>query len=53
MDEVEGARTFAASGSAYDLYMGRYSIPLADVFADAAGVDHGQTALDVGCGPGR
>ena len=28
MDEVEGARTFAASGSAYDLFMGRYSIPL-------------------------
>ena len=52
MDEVEGARTFAASGSAYDLYMGRYSIPLADVFADAAGAEHGQTALDVGCGPG-
>jgi SAM-dependent methyltransferase len=52
MDEVEGARTFAASGSAYDLFMGRYSIPLADVFADAADVRRGQTALDVGCGPG-
>lgn len=52
MDDVEGARTFAASGSAYDLFMGRYSIPLADLFADAAAVAAGQTALDVGCGPG-
>lgn len=52
MDEVEGAKTFHATGSAYDRFMGRYSIPLADVFADAAGIAHGQTALDVGCGPG-
>lgn len=52
MDDVEGARTFATSGSAYDLFMGRYSIPLAHVFADAVGVERGQTALDVGCGPG-
>ena len=52
MEDVEGARTFAKSGSAYDLYMGRYSIPLADLFADAAGVERGQKALDVGCGPG-
>jgi len=52
MDNVEGAKTFKTSGSAYDLFMGRYSIPLADEFADAAGVQRGQTALDVGCGPG-
>ena len=32
--------------------MGRYSVPLAAAFADAAGVDAGRTALDVGCGPG-
>jgi SAM-dependent methyltransferase len=32
--------------------MGRYSRPLAVAFADAAGVTAGQTALDVGCGPG-
>lgn len=32
--------------------MGRYSMPLAFVFADAAGVAHGQVGLDVGCGPG-
>src|SRR4051812_7289032 len=32
--------------------VGRYSGPLAAVFADAAGVVEGQRALDVGCGPG-
>jgi SAM-dependent methyltransferase len=32
--------------------MGRYSGPLALRFADAVGVTRGQTALDVGCGPG-
>ena len=32
--------------------MGRYSRVLATPFADAAGVRHGQTAVDVGCGPG-
>jgi len=32
--------------------VGRYSGPLAAVFADAAGVIEGQRALDVGCGPG-
>jgi SAM-dependent methyltransferase len=52
MEQVEGAKTFATSGSAYDLFMGRYSIPLADLFADAAALERGQTALDVGCGPG-
>jgi SAM-dependent methyltransferase len=52
MESVEGAKLFQASGEAYDLYMGRYSRPLAVVLADAAEVVHGQTALDVGCGPG-
>jgi SAM-dependent methyltransferase len=37
---------------AYDRFMGRYSIPLAPVFADFAGVAAGQRILDVGCGPG-
>jgi ubiquinone/menaquinone biosynthesis C-methylase UbiE len=32
--------------------MGRYSRPLATLFADFAGVRKGQRALDVGCGPG-
>ena len=52
MDEVGGARTFGVRSAAYDLFMGRYSIPLAARFADAAGVQFGQTAVDVGCGPG-
>jgi SAM-dependent methyltransferase len=52
MDGVEGARTFQTSGSAYDRFMGRYSMPLACRFADAAGVAAGQRVLDVGCGPG-
>src|SRR4051794_24707809 len=32
--------------------MGRYSRLLATRFADFAGVEGGQRALDVGCGPG-
>ena len=52
MVEVEGARTFAVAGRTYDAFMGRYSLPLAELFADAAGVSAGATALDVGCGPG-
>lgn len=52
MVEVEGARTFAVTGSTYDAFMGRYSVPLSEPFADAAGVAPGATALDLGCGPG-
>jgi SAM-dependent methyltransferase len=52
MEPTEGARSFQASGDAYDAFMGRYSRSLATVFADAAGVTLGQSALDVGCGPG-
>lgn len=52
MDDVEGARTFAVAGASYDAFMGRYSRPLADRFADAVGVRYGDTAVDVGCGPG-
>jgi SAM-dependent methyltransferase len=32
--------------------MGRYSVPLAPVLADFAGITSGQRVLDVGCGPG-
>lgn len=49
---AEGANTILTSGEAYDSFMGRYSRPLAPVFADAAGVAAGQVALDIGCGPG-
>jgi SAM-dependent methyltransferase len=49
---AEGARSFLATGAAYDGYMGRYSRPLAAAFADAAGVVSGLSGLDVGCGPG-
>ena len=52
MGEVEGARTFGVAGMKYDSFMGRYSLPLAEQFADAAGVAAGDTAVDVGCGPG-
>jgi ubiquinone/menaquinone biosynthesis C-methylase UbiE len=52
VDDVEGARAFAVAGRTYDSFMGRYSAPLAEFFADAAGVSAGTTALDVGCGPG-
>jgi SAM-dependent methyltransferase len=43
---------FFAAADAYDRFMGRYSEPLAPVFADFAGVSRGQRVLDVGCGPG-
>ncbi len=52
MDDVEGARTFGVAGSAYDSFMGRYSTRLAGAFTTAAGVEHGQSAVDIGCGPG-
>lgn len=43
---------FEVSADAYGRFMGRFSERLAPVFADAAGVQAGQAALDVGCGPG-
>lgn len=44
--------SFDVSADAYDRFMGRYSAPLAPVFADFAGVTAGSRILDVGCGPG-
>jgi SAM-dependent methyltransferase len=44
--------SFAVAADAYDRFMGRYSTRLAPGFADLAGLERGQRALDVGCGPG-
>src|SRR4051812_42536998 len=43
---------FSVAADDYDRFMGRYSVPLAERFANFAGVATGGTALDVGCGPG-
>lgn len=44
--------SFAVPAAAYDGFMGRYSVPLAPLFADFAGVRDGQRVLDVGAGTG-
>lgn len=49
---MTGTGFFSTSGEAYDLFMGRYAIPLADRFATFAQVSVGTRVLDVGCGPG-
>jgi SAM-dependent methyltransferase len=43
---------FNVSDTAYDNFMGRYSVRLALVFADFAGIAEGQHVLDVGAGTG-
>jgi ubiquinone/menaquinone biosynthesis C-methylase UbiE len=52
MAERDSAPLFDVAAEAYDRLMGRYLPTLAVAFADAAEVTHGQSALDVGCGPG-
>ena len=52
MEPTPGSGMFHTSGGAYDSFMGRYSRPLAVLFADSVGIFRGQSALDVGCGPG-
>ena len=44
--------SFEVAAESYDRFMGRFSVGLAPRFADFAGVQRGQRALDVGCGPG-
>ena len=43
---------FHTEESSYDEFMGRYSVRLAPLFADFAGVYEGQRVLDVGAGTG-
>jgi SAM-dependent methyltransferase len=43
---------FRVGGDAYDDFMGRYATVLAPLFADFAGVEAGERALDVGAGTG-
>lgn len=44
--------TFDVAAEAYDRFMGRFSLPLAELFADWAQLPPGGRALDVGCGTG-
>jgi ubiquinone/menaquinone biosynthesis C-methylase UbiE len=43
---------FNVSDKSYDNFMGRYSMRLAPLFADFAGIETGQRVLDVGAGTG-
>lgn len=44
--------SFQVAAEAYGEFMGRYSEPLAGLFADWVEASPGRRALDVGCGPG-
>jgi SAM-dependent methyltransferase len=52
VSDPDGTATFRAPAEAYDLNIGRYSRGLARALMAAAGVRAGESALDVGCGPG-
>jgi SAM-dependent methyltransferase len=43
---------FNVSDRSYDNFMGRFSVKLAPLFADFAGIEAGQRVLDVGAGTG-
>lgn len=43
---------FEVSDASYDNFMGRFSMPLAPVFADFAGITAGSSVVDVGAGTG-
>jgi SAM-dependent methyltransferase len=43
---------FNISDTSYDNFMGRFSVRLAPLFADFAGIEAGQRVLDVGAGTG-
>jgi SAM-dependent methyltransferase len=43
---------FEVAAEAYDRFMGRYSTQLSPQMAELGGLQAGQRALDVGCGPG-
>jgi len=47
-----GGMSFEVSADAYGQFMGRFSRPLAEQFADLVGVGADQRVLDVGCGSG-